>query len=285
MNLHPNVTGTVGNWSLANTLADSSGNGLTLAALDGNTQHTPGGTVQYASLGTLTGFKFDGNTKLWAPLSALLQITGDMTIQWIMYQVGTASQTYFCCCDPAGRSGGASPDRTGSMFSWFWGSPNNPYYRNQNTGGGGGSGGATYGRFTAQTQVWGVAAVHHYTFRRQVAAGGASATMSAFVDGVIVATDTTVWDGLDWLPNTSTGIERFFVGGYEGASVNLSTNSIMGGLVVTAAAIPPATIGQRAFTALGPATTSDTGIVYDAVAASQFAESLRLAPKSNPVKQ
>lgn len=222
--LYPVIPGvTAALWQFQGSLLDSSGNGLHLATLDGETQHTPGGLEQYGALDAFTqGFKFNGFTKLWAPLSPLLQLAGDFTFEWFMFQSGTGSMTYFSSANPAGRSGGASPDRTGSLYSFFWGSPNNPYYRQENTGGGGGAGGATYGRFNAQTVAWGVGSSHRYAFRRS------GTRMDGFFDGAKVTPDVPTWDSQDLPPNIATGVERFFLGGFEGPGFEMNTNSIIG---------------------------------------------------------
>lgn len=266
MNLQPNVPGTVANWSFQNTLADSSGNGLDLSSLDGNTFHTAGGVVQYGAIGDLFGFKFDGSTKLWAPLTSLLLITGDMTVSFFMFQPATFSQTYFCAADPAGRSGGASPDRIGSVYSFFWGAPNDPYYRNYNTGSGVPT--SLYGQFAPGSAAWGVGAVHYYTFRRMGTAA------SVFVDGIRQAPDV-----VDIQPNVAAGNERFYLGGCEGVSVNMGNNTIIGSFRVTTTARTDVQIGRDAFSAMGPAASTDSGIVYDAVAAAQFATALRQEPR------
>lgn len=253
MRLHANIPNTVGLWQFQGNLIDSSGvlvdgsgapspggSRQDLATLDGNTFHTSGGVEQYAALDLcIQGFKFNGATKLWAPPSAPLRVTGDMTIEYLLMQVGTFSQTYCVSADPAGRSGGASPDRIGSLFSFFWGSPNNPYYRNRNTGSG--TGGSFWGQFNANSVTWGVGTLHHYAFRR----GGT--TMDGFFDGVKLPLPNPVaWDGQDAPPNTSLGNERFYVGGCEGASTNLGNTSVMASLRVLSTARSDALIAADA---------------------------------------
>jgi hypothetical protein len=99
--------------------------------------------------------------------------------------------------------------------------------------------------------------------------------MRAFVDGV-EGPSFLLTNGL----NTAQGIERLYIGGCEGASLIMGNGAIIGSMRMTNTERTPLQIAQDAHGALGPAAPTDTGIVYDAVAAAQWAISMRQSPRS-----
>jgi hypothetical protein len=271
MNVLPNTAYTVGHWPFQGTTKDVSGNGFDLQVLDANTAHTPGGTEQYGTHQSLFGFKFDGNTKMWVPqLAPLLQVAGDITIQFLFYQIFGFDQVYLCLCNPAGRFGGPGDGGRGSVFTYFWGAFGGPEYTNQTMGNNIPS--STYMVWQVGQAGWGVGSVHAYAFRKMLVNGVQLA--DAFVDGAKLPgtiTDTGT---------SSDGTEKLFVGGYEGTSECCGNLTIMGDLRIDAFGHSDVDIGRDAFYSLGGPVTTDNGLVYDGVATAQFANALHQTPRA-----
>lgn len=138
MNLHPLINGTLALWQFQGNLNDSSGLGNNLTAVS-TSSYTPfPSAVLYAPVSTkvngvttndgclqavdLFDTDYAGSVapNLMAPLSSALQIAGAATWEWVMMQKGTFTGTYICCANPLGRSGGAAPDRIGSLYTLYW---------------------------------------------------------------------------------------------------------------------------------------------------------------------
>lgn len=223
----PNVAGiTVANWPLVSNLNDISGNGLNLITVNWATATTAGGVEQYDVLtGSENGFKFNGATKLLAPASALLRLTGPYTIQFTLHQVSAlgGNQVYFCGVDPAGRSGGAAADRIGSLFTYFWANgPSGamPYYTDQHHGSGIGTSDNHFPPAInpfAPPGVWGITVTHYYAFRVN-----ADGTIDGFIDGV-------KYPGPLTSNNTIAGTERFYIGGCETTFTDVLTSGCLMG--------------------------------------------------------
>lgn len=236
MRLHPLIANTVALWQFQGNMSDSGPNGLGLSVATG--------TEQYTTIDTCTqGFKFDGSTKLIAALSTLLQITGDMTFEWIMKQAGTQEETYFCCANPAGRSGGAFADRIGSTYTYFWAATEHASLTNNNIGSNSPSAG--YGDILTWNQFnFGIGAFHHYAAR--ILTIGGVPTFAFFKDGV---------KGTNSVPSLGTGasgVERFYVGGNEGGQALLTTNSVMASVRLLSYGRADSDIAADAFAALSP---------------------------------
>lgn len=305
MNLYPLVANTVALWQLQGDLKDSSGNGLDLTAVNVTT-NAGAATPPFTALanktnGTITpdgcilGIDLDtgGTTKLMAPNTSLLRLTGEMTIEWLMVQKFTFTLAYFTCADPAGRSGGAGPDRIGSLYT-LWSDSGNPAISDEHIGSGAPSAG--YGLFPGYNDhvlfnwadngepIPGDWHPHAFAYVRD-----ASGNWKTYRDGVTVGAGVLTAGA-----NTATGLERFFIGAIENGAGG--ANGLIGSVRVmnvarsaTAIASDAALVmaacgggGESGADAGGGNTSSANaqGLVYDAVAAAQFGISLRQSPRS-----
>jgi hypothetical protein len=211
----PNIPGTVVHYLFQDTLKDASGNGLDIVATDWGSPTNPGGTEQYAALDTcLQAFKFNGATKLLAPLTSLTQLTGAYTVQFLMHQAtGTGgNQCYFTCDDPS-RNPAATIDREGALYAWLWnngagGWPGGaqPYYTSQGYGSDTSPNyfNPTINPFTPPPNAWGIGGsdIHHYAWR-----ANADGSLNGFVDGVKYVGQAR------GTGNVSNGAERLYIGG------------------------------------------------------------------------
>jgi len=138
----PNTANTVANWPLqGGSLADISGNGLDLTAVDARTEAPKAATVvsidatTQAIDTTYDGVTFNAKLKLDASRASLLRFTGAFTIQWVMVQVRTFSISHFCCVNPDNitphRDG--APDRIGSLYD-IWSTGGDCEISDQNIG-------------------------------------------------------------------------------------------------------------------------------------------------------
>lgn len=304
MNLHTLIPGTVGLWQLQGTFNDTSGNALDLVSVDGitNLPTTPNSFQALDSC--IQGVILNNDPKLMAPLSALLQSTGALTYEWLMQQWKTFTLTYFCVADPAGRTGGDGPDRIGSLYT-VWSDSGNPEITDQHIGSNLPSAG--YGQFYGSDHtLFGWSDVgnpanptvtppgfsvktHHFAYVRT-----AAGNWHVLRDGVQVGAGVPTAGA-----NVATGVERFFIGGYEKQSNPGSGGQVMASVRLLNYARSDADILADANATLAPcgggggggggtansgggntATAASTGLVYDAVAAAQFGMSLRQAPRS-----
>lgn len=294
MNILPNIAGTVANWPMQGSLADTSGNGLNLITLGWGTPGTlnaPGGTEAYATLDTcLQGFAFDGATKLLAAFSPLFQINGPMTIQFLLKFGGDTggNQVLGCCVDPTrfGGGGGTAHSVLGNLYTYFWSNDihgRTVYYTDE------GHGGANYSWLNGMTPL----VAHSYAFRR-----AATGVLTMWVDGVQRAYDPANGT-ITAASNSIVGNERFYVGGCDSTfNDTLTMGAVMAGYRVVNYARTDAQILADANFAMSTTcaqtpvypVTDDPGngdgtdpagsIVYDAVAAAQFGIALRQAPRS-----
>lgn len=266
MNLHPNIANTVTNWPLNGTLADTSGNGLNLTLENGPSA--------YLTLGAFTGFSFAVGANLLAPFNSRLILGGDLTVEWLHVPRTTLCNCYF----------GSS-------------SPSHPIDLNK----AGCTAGSYYNIFNAQSMAdqqnavsepWPLApwkavnagvgninplinisindVVNHYGVRRQ------SNVWTMFINGVSSGP-------LARLAPVPWGDEVYRIGAIAPSS-NMGgcpgyAWAVMGSMRVLDVARSDTDIARDAYYTLGPAASTDTAIVYDAVAAAQFATALRQEPR------
>jgi hypothetical protein len=236
VNLLPNITGTIANWPMQSNLLDTSGNGLNLMTVGWGTPGTAivqGGTEQYATLtGGLSSFLFNGTTKLVAPSSSLLRLTGAYTFQFLLnLATGIGGfQVYACCADPTRfGGGGGDANAASSLFAFGW-AVNSlgtcPYYYDQFHYGGLNTSDdifpPTVDRFAPPT-AWGITETHLITFRHN-----ADNTMDSFFDST-KRPGTMAVNG----QNVSGGNERFWIGGCDSTFNNvLSSGTKVAGIRV-----------------------------------------------------
>ncbi len=258
MRLLPNIANTIAHWPFQGSLVDISGNGLGVATLN-NITLLPGGLEQYGAFDAcLQGFKFDTNTYLQAPLTALLQMPGPWTIQWLMKQTATntGDQPWFTLANPAGRSGGAAPDRIGSIFTAFWSDltpGRHPYWTDLTHG----SNLPTSAGLCWDTTeaAFGVApgVVHAMAVRyNSDGVAGHASSVDLFIDGV-KQTSTIPPTGNNTNTPAIVGNERFYVGGCEGPGYTMFLNSLIGDMrVLRGVARSDAALLADATAQLGP---------------------------------
>lgn len=221
MRLHPRIPGTVALWQLQIDFADTSGNALDLTSVDVLT-NAPAAAPPFVNLsdkthgvvvndGCLMGVNMDASaSKLMAPLTPLLRFSGACTFEWIMVQRFTTTHAYFACANPAGRVGGAAPDRIGSLYT-LWSSSGNPKVSDKFIGSNLPSPG--YGDFGYLNAGWaGVStpAIGDYHPHHMAAVRDGSGNWKAYIDGVSTGPGV-----LSAGTNVVTGNEQFFVGAIE----------------------------------------------------------------------
>lgn len=289
MNLLPNIPGTAANWPLQTNLLDTSGHGLDLMTVDWGTPGTAivhGGVEQYDTVGPgVSGFKFNGATKLVAPLTPLLQLPGPYTIQFILNQASGlgGNQVYAVCADPTrfGGLGGGANLAPASLYSWFYSRDflgNLPYYDDgTHTSILAGCFPPTINPFAPPTD-WGITVTALYTLRHN-----ADHTLDMFYNSTrrpCSLVNTAV--------GVSNGAERFWIGGCDSTFNDaISSGSVMAGYRVLNYPRPDADVGVDATYIASPAGTpyptpesSGGNIIYDGLAAAQYAQALRQAPRS-----
>lgn len=322
MNLHPLIPNTRALWQLQGNLKDTSGNGLDLVTLNDSTKD-PGGIEQYGSFDScIQGFKYDPNgvapgvgTNLIAPLTALLQIVGPWTIQFLLWDSTTlgGNQPFVCLVDQnAFLPGGLAADRIGSIFTFFYSqlTPGKfPYWADLTHGSNLPVPGGNW--WTTPEATWGLApGLIHAVALRFNSDGiiGNPATVDLFLDGV---KQPVTLNSLGTPTNRTstpsvTGSERFYVGGsgnidYHGSGAESpAANTLIGSVRVLSVARSDADIladanfanaacggggggggGGTANSGGGnTAAATSSNLVYDAVAAAQFGIALRQAPRS-----
>ncbi len=283
MNLLPNVAGhTLANWPLQpGDLTDHSGNGLNFTAIT-VTGHAPGAVTNWTSFGGgVSGLDLGGtfaqDTMLSAPVSPLLQMTGACTFEWLMAQHFTFTNTYFTCCSPPARDGGfgnGAPDIKGSLYTLYWAATGHPSIGDQFYGGGGG---ITTGQdcLDANADNWAdVPTIVPYVFTPHLYAitRSAAGVWNFYRDGVAFAT-TVAKAGT----NVAVGTEQFFVAGTE--FINNGGAGWFCSIRIQDRALTPPEIQDDTNYVFGSAGPPAAGMVYDAVAASQFSLALRQQPR------
>lgn len=268
MNLHPNIANTVANWALNGTLADSSGNGLDLTLENGPSA--------YLTFGAFTGFSFDVAANLLAPFNSRLILGGDLTVEWLHVPRTTLCNCFFGSTSPTHPIAG---DKSGGTAAAYYSIFNTPQFIDQQPA----------GNFPAlllpnspipapevgnTNPLIGIAindVINHYAFRRE------GRVWTCFINGVSSGPSGIRAVQVPW------GDERFRIGAITqlaqmGGCPGYSW-AVMGSMRVLDVARPDIDIQRDAFYTLGPAASTDTGIVYDAVAAAQFATALRQEPR------
>lgn len=259
MNMLPNTAATVGNWTFQNTLADSSGNGLDFA-LDT-------GSIIYETLSPgLVGLRLDdggpgfgGQNGVIAPLTPLLQMGGEMTLQMLWDPRKTSEQRPIFECSVGGASIYQAYFSAGRTFCWrdlvlSGVSPANDMSPATDI--------LPYVTAVAPSKP-GVPFL--FTWRRRHGAGS-TYIVEMFVGPTLMCSITTAF-------STPTGLERLYIG--RGVC-----SGVVASLRVDTTARSTPDIGRDAFFATSPAASSGTGIVYDGVAAAQFATALRQNPRA-----
>lgn len=206
--LLPNVADTEAHFELQGELTDSSDVGLAALTVLDTYSSLPGGTEDYDTLDDcLQGFSFDGNTKLIAPASAGLRLAGDWTVQFMMLQgAGGVNECYFSSVDPAGRSGGAAPDRIGSLATFYWdhgGAGHRPTITDQG-----------HGSSIGGNNQWDVGGDSGWEDApHAIAVVCRSGQYELWIDGV---QQPTVDGNPIYATAVAAGTERFYIGGCEG---------------------------------------------------------------------
>lgn len=217
MRLHPLIPGTVALWQLQGNFVDAGPNGLDVVPVDGIT-NLPTTPNPFSAADDCVQFvHVDNDAKLLAPLSPLLQITGAMTVEWIMQQWRTFTFTYFACSDPV-DSPSSAPDRIGHLYA-IWTTSGNPEISDQHIGSSLPSPG--YGEFYGNdhgTFLWSDVGngsnpvltppgfpvkTHHFAYVRN-AAGDWHVLRDGVKVGITVASAGA---------NVAIGTERFCIGG------------------------------------------------------------------------
>lgn len=275
MNLHPLIGGTLALYQYQDNMRDSGGNGYDLSLV--------GGVEQYENLDTcIRGFTFNGATWMRSAVAPLLRHSGDHTIEVLIVQRQTFQQTFFKVDDHDSPSGGTV------VWQYYIDASNHYAWSNQN--------GTSYLGFPGPFISCGPYAVggtgnhtvYHFAFRK-TQTGASQYQLECLINGVLAATATTFNATI-----STSGNECIWVGGYnfssfvnvfEGAMASLrvlnyarSTANILADANYTLGvcgtqAVPPVTDG-------GTGASTFSGMVYDGVAAAQFATSLRQAPRS-----
>lgn len=221
MRLQPLIPGTVALWQLQSDTNDSSGNALHLSSVVVAT-NAPAGPTVFAHMSNrrsgvvtndpcLMGADLTNSPgKLMAPVTPLLQLTGPMTIEWLYIQRYTNTHAYFACADPAGRVGGAAPDRIGSLYT-MWSINGDAEISDKHIGsnlpspgyGWMGNTNATWATFNLPNAT--DYSTHHMAYVRDGAGN-----WNVYLDGALSGVGV-----LSAGANASTGAEQFFMGAIE----------------------------------------------------------------------
>lgn len=202
MRLHPLIPGTVGLWQFQGSLADASGNGLD-ASVDV-------GSAAYEAIDScVQGFRFDNGpggghaatNGLITPLSALAQMGGEFTAEFIFVPRGTPGQTFFQCETPGGAV----------LYAMFIDAAVRLCYADKTPIN-------TFLGFPSSPIVWTPYAVAqlpiHVAWRKR-STGGGGFIIECFINGVLQA------GTLATTSETATGTERLRFGGFIGQLNNL----------------------------------------------------------------
>lgn len=260
--LLPLIPGTVALWQLQSDLKDTSGNALDLSPVDCVT-NAPVAAPSFTNIANrnngvvvndacILGVNLDfGTTALRAPLSPLLQMVGAMTIQWTFVQKSTFTTTYFCCADPAGRSGGQGPDRIGSLYT-LWSSSGNPDVSDQHIGSNLPVPG--YGAFPGYNDHalfnWadnGRPITGDWHAHQFAAVRSSVGTWTVSRDGVSISTGIASAG-----TNVASGVERFFIGAYEHESSGTGAAGLFASVRVLNFARAASDLATDAFNANSP---------------------------------
>lgn len=194
VNLHPLIAGTAGLWQFQNSLADTSGNGNTLAVVSGS--------ATYSTLaGSVVGFDFNAARLLEGPIAAALQLGGEFTIQFLNIQRGVNTQTFTQCQVPGGAT----------IYAWYSTTFAKHAYADQHVNANL-SPDIVLANFTPNVNQW--------TLRRR-STGGSNYIIEFFQNGVLQGST------LATTTNTTSGNERLFVGGFSGGA---NLNAVMASL-------------------------------------------------------
>ena len=285
----PNTANTVANWPLqGGSLADISGNGLDLTAVDARTEVPKAATVvsidatTQAIDTTYDGVTFNAKLKLDASRASLLRFTGAFTIQWVMVQVRTFAISHFCCVNPDNlnphRDG--APDRIGSLYD-IWSSGGDCEISDQNIGSN--LPVPFYGAFPGtNNSTWAQVPVSPppYAAPAQFAVTrDASGNYSAYRNGVLIGAVASAGT------HAVQGNEVFYLGGTESGVPPAGTFGNSGGaqyayVRVSNVALSASQVASDYGYSIGYTLPTTTGLVYDAVAAAQFATALHLNPRA-----
>lgn len=228
MNTLRNTPNTVLNMPLQSDFNDISGNGLNGVPVDRVTEAPVSNLLFFEPMtnkvsGVVTTLSLQGaafnslvlggtaTAKLKLPLSPLLWLNGAATWEWVMTQKTTTTAAYICCVDPTGRSGGAAPDRIGSLYT-LWSSSGTASISDKHIGSNIPSPG--YGNFPGTTTpnwsgnnvpVLGDWSTHHYAIVRD-----AALNWTCYRDGVAISPSIPS-NGV----SAVSGNEQTYIGGIE----------------------------------------------------------------------
>jgi hypothetical protein len=193
LNLHPNITGTVGLWQLQNSLADTSGNGLDLSVA--------AGSATYSTLsGSIVGFDFNKTRTLTAPINAALQLGGEITVQCLIKLRDNNVATWLMCYP------GTSVNS--ELYHWYQNGVLSYADINNNTSGGSHLGPPYYDVTNLYPSVFEIAV-------RKTSLGSNNYLVETFVNGIKVASG---FSGFTVQGITPSGTEQLWIGGYHGGS-------------------------------------------------------------------
>lgn len=285
MNLHPLIANTVALWQFQNTYKDDSGNGLDMVTL--HADGTPATPAPFVHVSDSTGafvtndpclfavnLDVASGTRLQAPSSSLLRITGPLTIEWIlmwqytfvwyMASLGSPSKRLFeIQSNIINKASVSTPTNGDQAFpgtdTHTWALANEPV-------------GGDYHPF-------------HYAYTRD-ASGNWLAYKNGVVAGAGFATSASASDGTELFCLGGGAANNDAGGGPRYASVRIlnyarSAPAIFADATAVLAACGDGGGGGGADAGGGnTGTAGANSLVYDAVAAAQFGLSLRQAPRS-----
>lgn len=214
-------------WNLDGDLSDLSGNGLTLS-LNGDTP-----TERYASLAPgVRGFYFDGLTALFHASDALLQITGDLTIEFLF-----CAQTPYAATEVLFVYGGfGETENLNHLYRFTAPTPSGHQFLQEN------GAGVNSSTSTDNTLVNGLP--HHVVVRRE------SNVITVFSDGQILSGPSAALTAPTGGSNSElrigadpagAGLSDFFLG-----------NATIASFLIIDSAIDDRTIQQDYLRTLGP---------------------------------
>ncbi len=259
MNLHPKISGTLALYQFQGNMHDSSGNGLDLSLV--------GGTEQYESIDTcLSGFKFNGITWMRSAVSSLIQYTGDHTIEVLLIQRQTFSQSFF-------KTDSHDTPFASVLWNYYIDSANRYAFTNQDTGGVRfGSPGTTISCLPYAAGTTGNHTVYHFAFRK-TQTGVSQYLVECLINGVLAATPTIVTGTL-----STSGNECIWVGGVDFSSFDNVFEGVMASVRMVNYARTDAQILADALYTKGTCGTVASPPVSDgAITAAPYAASVALA--------
>lgn len=250
----PVIPGTIALWPLQTNLKDISGNGLDLSVV------SSGGVEGYTSLDNIQGFAFNPTVMLQqrgpAPFTGssglLLALgAGEMTVQFIAkVLVGTPNFTWFQC-DPGGAT----------LYAfWYNGTGTGVQYTDTHIN-------TSLGSPTITDDSQG----HFWTFTK-TDIGGGNFSIRCYKDNVLQSGSLTTQ------VNVGAGNEVLHLGGWL-AGPNMNPGQ-MASVRVLGFARSGTGVANDWLAATGQDGANAGSIIYDAVAAAQFATALRQSPRS-----